>query len=359
MQMFLDDPVFTVDDQPHTWADVVHAATLRGDWDALESLVREELACLAHAAAAGDAVDRDAVDEAARRFRYDRDLITAAETERWLEQWGLTPAGWMAWVRRSVARSLYTSELAALVSRHPVAQAAIDQVVLVDAVCHGQLARFARTLAERAAAAAALAAAPDDTAVDGAATDPGTGERDAAPVDSGRRAIPGLRSDPGRLATLRELDRAHARFLERVRSTAALGAIVSAHRLDWIRLTCRVLEFSDEPAALEAALCVRDDGEPVERVADLAHAPLRQVRFHLDEVDGALRHRMFSAGPGELVGPVAENGGFRLYEIVGKEVPEENDALVRARATDVALRRAVAVELERRVRWLSPSYATA
>ncbi|MBN8248545.1 MAG: hypothetical protein J0L84_14035, partial [Verrucomicrobia bacterium] len=72
-----------------TFADVVRAAAVRGDLQPGLNATRMALACEAGAAAGGRAADMVAVETAMNEFRYERNLVTAEETEQWLDAHGL------------------------------------------------------------------------------------------------------------------------------------------------------------------------------------------------------------------------------------------------------------------------------
>src|SRR5450432_850779 len=81
--------VFSTRDHPFTARDLIDAAHVRGE---VEPVWRELLRCVAAENKADEAeleTDDDAIDTAAEQFRYQHDLITAEETEKWLTERGL------------------------------------------------------------------------------------------------------------------------------------------------------------------------------------------------------------------------------------------------------------------------------
>ena len=82
--------VFTVGPNSYAVRDVIDAAQFRGEmqpaWDEFLRLV----ACEERAGTEDRESDDAAIDTAVRTFRYDHDLITAEETERWLADRELT-----------------------------------------------------------------------------------------------------------------------------------------------------------------------------------------------------------------------------------------------------------------------------
>src|SRR6188472_1579906 len=70
--------------------DVIDAAYFRGELKSCWEEFLRGVAAEQEATAADLDADDDAISSAAETFRYERDLITAEETERWLEDRGLT-----------------------------------------------------------------------------------------------------------------------------------------------------------------------------------------------------------------------------------------------------------------------------
>src|SRR4051812_21511659 len=68
MRALLGQVVFAAGENSYSWADVVLAARLRGDWDELEEVVRQGLVCVRHARATRELPRRSEVEEAASAF---------------------------------------------------------------------------------------------------------------------------------------------------------------------------------------------------------------------------------------------------------------------------------------------------
>ncbi|MFL5579843.1 MAG: hypothetical protein ACJ8AO_05675 [Gemmatimonadaceae bacterium] len=305
----LDATAFVVDGEPYTWHDVRAAAAAWGDWARQEA---ETARAAALVAAAPPAEER--VSAAAREFRYARDLASGDDMRKWLDARGLVVGEWMDHVRRQVARRAAAGVGAGAAAGAP------ERDVLVDAICGGLLERTAHALAGRAA----LGAAAGDAARDDGA--------DAA----------------GRVA---RADVAYARACERLATPEALAAQVGAHRLEWLTVECRVARFASEPAAREAALCVRADGDALASVAAEARAPVEVRRLVLEDA-GALRSALTGAAPGELLGPLELDGAPALVEVLAKRVPDLADAAVRRRAERAVLEGRMAAAVAERVRWM-------
>ncbi len=292
--------MFAIGDDVYGWDDVVRLAELRGEWSALAADVARGTAAAAELEARGEPVDDEAIDAAAREFRYERDLLAADELDAWLERHDLTAADWHDYLRRSLARARFPEAAGG--------DSASEAVVWCEGICSGRLERLARELARLAAVSPGSPVEALDATFD---------DFSAAAVD----------------------DSAEAREVE-------------TNRLEWLRFAYEALVAEDEGAAHEAVLCVRADGDSLDAVADRAGLEVERDECWLDELDPALGTRFLAATPGELVGPVAVDGGFVVAHVIAKTSPSLDDEDVRARAREAAVGRAVSRLVADRVVWL-------
>ena len=344
MRSLFGRPVLEAGDAQYFWEDVLLASVLRDDWSDLERLVREELGCARHFRERADEPSRADVDAAAAEFRYERNLVSAADTYEWLERWGLGAGEWMEWVRRSVARAQAGRRLATASAEFAPTGDEVAVALPVSLVCSGAAARFARALAERAAALASTGPA-DDGAIDAVMA--------RFPTDLRERGFEAL-SEPRLRARQHVVARAEAaleRFRQSMVTPKALHHEVGGRHLDWIRVEYCSASFPTESMAREAVLCVRTDGLALDEVAAEAGTTLRRANRWLEEVDRELRERLLAGRAGELLGPVRDNGGYLVHRIEAKRLPTLDDPDVRRRAEASALRNAVAAAVNDRVRW--------
>ena len=82
--------VFLCEDRPFDFRDLIDAAHFRGELEPIWKNLLRLIAAERKADADELEVDDEAIESAAEQFRYERDLITAEETERWLAERGLT-----------------------------------------------------------------------------------------------------------------------------------------------------------------------------------------------------------------------------------------------------------------------------
>jgi hypothetical protein len=319
MAQLPEGPVFAVDGEVFHWQDVFAHARACGGWDDLERAARAGVACGRHADESPDEEERleQLVDKAGDEFRYERDLLTADEMEGWLVERGLTARTWLESVRRRVLRELWADQLDELVTRYDPSPEDVDAALAADMLCDDTHGALAEQFAAQAAAAAAA----------------------------------------GGVATGEDRQQALLAAAERFRAAALTGEAlrreIAAHQMEWVRIDCRALEFAEPTEAREAALCLREDGLPLDEVAQSAHVNVGALSFYLDEIDGEERSRFLASHAGHVVGPIPVDDVHLLYHVDAKVMPSADDAAVRARASALITARAMAIEAQQRVQWLA------
>jgi hypothetical protein len=296
-------PLFAVGADVFRWEDVIAFARVRGDWDALAEEVRGGLAALRALELRGDEPGEEEVEVARRDFRYARGLMAGDELVAWLDRRGLTSSEWNAYLERRIARDRAPSAAA-------VDQAEIEACLWIDGICSGLLEELAETLARLVALA------------------PGT------PLES--------------------LDEMFEDFSRKAASDELIAREISVSQLEWLRFDYESADFEDEDAALEAALCVRDDGDTLATVSARAGVMLERRVEWLEQIEPGLASGFLAARPGQLVGPIAAQNRFRLAVLHEKLPPSPDDESVRSRAATVVAERAVERETSEHVVWLEP-----
>lgn len=362
--------VFESGAEPYYWEDVALFALLTGQWDDLEQEVRAGLACQAHFQSTGEPMPDAKIEEAASEYRYERELITAAETEDWLSAHGLTAEQWMGHIEREVLRVECEDRLEEFLEAHEASAEEVLDAMSELWICTGVGRELAEGLAQWVAAAGAEGV--------GATSEYGIGMTGETLVGMGQitesaehRAIPAVELteeeeevaarlpglDPNRLARrltrLRRLEVAQAKFRDQVTTPEAVRREVEHHRLEWVRLECVVAHFSSDAHAREAALCVREDGMSLTEVAEGARAEVQEVQLLLSEVEPDLRHALLGAQSGDLVGPLRSGDEWALFDVREKSLPALDDPATAELAAAEAAESAVRTQVSRRIRWLA------
>ena len=338
---FWDRRAFSVGGVDFFWIDVVLAAMVRGEWPAFERRLAEGLACASCADSETDSPSEEAIEEAATAFRYDRELIEAADVEAWLERSSLSAEEWMEYVRRDVLRRQWSDELDGLLDRFaPTARALIDAAA-PEGICSGAFDAFEATLAGRAALVFDIEAERFHRVC----------ERAEARIDASlarlarthQHWLTMLSSDDtaSRLSVVARLDAAFTTLTARIASEDHLREILDMNRLDWIRLDLDTLSFANEPPAREAILCIRVDGLSLYDVGSLSRRSVTRTSVMLQDIEPERRDVLLSAEPGVVLGPLVANGRFDVTSLIKRTPPSLADPDVAARARDLAIGLAV------------------
>lgn len=343
--MLAEEIVFSMEEEPYRWRDVILAAVRRGDWHVAEQRTREGAAATNHAETTSDPLPGDAVDEAGREFRYDRDLVTAQSMEEWLAKRDLSVTDWAGHLERQLERKRWSDQLDELVARYPLADDEAARLTLIDVTCSGELRKWAQTLAAHAAVHSRMAPATEATLERSSITPSREVAAVAALLDlSGEEVLETTRR-------LEHIEDSFDRFRAAQLTDRALQDFVGQRQLDWVRFDCRMMSFPEESMAAEAAMMLREDDEGFTGVYSVAHAQPKTAKFFLDEVEGPLRERFLGARAGDLLGPVRVNDEYHLYQIEEKLLPTATDPEVRRRAEEGVLKVALARQTNDKVRW--------
>ncbi len=341
--MLADSLVFSVEGERYHWRDVILSAVRDGGWQSAEARARHGAACVRQAEASGVILPSGALDAAGRDFRYAHDLVTAQSMEDWLRRHDLSVQEWTGYLRRQLLRARTPGDRDALTARYPLATDDAVRLTLVDAICADDLERWARTLAQRAAAHASLPA--HDATGNAAVVD--------IPLEPALRALLGGDDDTIRASARRlaQLDASLGTFRSALVTERAVSDYLGARQLDWVRFDCRLMSFPDEGQAAEAALLLREDGEGFTSVYQVAHTAPRGAQFFLDQVDDSMKDHFLGSRAGDLIGPVHIGAEYVLYQVEEKVLPTLRDDDVRRRAEAGVLGAALDQQLEQRVVW--------
>lgn len=324
----LNQVLFTIGDQKFDWEDAALAAQLRGEWARLETATRQGLACSRRAAETGEWPAAQEVQAAANAFRYAHNLISAQETQDWLNHWGLTVEGWMDYFRRSLLRERWARRLAEMAASYPATPEEVADTIKCESLCSGHLAQWAYQLAGRAALAEQMNA------------------NIAAGFDASPFAQP-------KMEAIARIEAAYQILRQQMVTPKARCHQIAHHHLDWIRFDCRYIWFPEERLAREAALCVREDGLTLDEVARDSRLIVQPYNFYLDEIEPSRRNHFLAAQAGDWLGPLNLFEGFTLFAVLGKSLPSDHDLQVRSRAEEAVMSTVFEHEISSRVTWLT------
>jgi hypothetical protein len=281
--------------------DAAHSRSeLQPRWEDLLRLVEAEKKADERDLEMDDAV----IDTAAEQFRYEHDLITAEETEHWLEERGLTLSDFSDYFVRHYWEDK-TDDLEPEALDYFSAPNELLELLTVELILSGELDRMAKRLSWRVAACRA----------------------ESPTVDSKL-----IGDDSSMEATYR-------RICDALLTRQARAHEIAALRLPLTRFEVETIEFESLDAAREALLCVRDDGMSMEEVATEGRYPYRHTEVLLEDIPEDLQQKFLSVLPGEILEPISRGDGFHLCRIIDKAEPDVDDPTVRERAEKRILER--------------------
>ena len=313
--------------------DVVRAAAIGGDLAPLRARSDRMLQCEFHATAEGLDPDPEAVDAALEEFRYSRDLVTVEETERWLEERGLTVDDLTGhFLRRHWFHRLReTAPLGGVEvgGEEPPTWPA-------DLVFFGDFTRFARQLAAEVASAA---------------DHPAPTPAEAAVLLEGFHAWSGLAED-GYAAWLEQsgmeeselLEFLHAREKHRMARQSLLTEasrlrLLTELRSQLTRAELEWVEFDRESAAQEAYLCATADQVELAQIAQESGYALRSQTRLLRELPESWQRAILSAPPGRLLAPMLGTETNSVVRLIRRREPTLAEPAIVAEIEQTLLQR--------------------
>jgi hypothetical protein len=339
-------PAFAYEELRFDYGDVVLAAAGWGEWQRLERSLAEGLACAADAAWREHTLDAGALHSAVVAFRRSRGLLAGEDYLRWLEVRSLSTDELTDHLSRALLREHASGRLQEILRERPPGPRQLEEKARSEAVLSGALRAFSERLACCAAAARGLS-------IDGC--DPPTAPHGAvsalvnAAAACPSSGITGPEADERapRVASLLAAERS---FRDHVVTRERIERCLGAHRLDWQRLVWQEAVFANEGAAREAALWAGEDGMALGEVAAMARAVTQEREAYCTEVP-ELSGLLMGAAPGELLGPFASGGAWRLLLLRQRIAPVPDDAALHDRAGEELMRDALERHLAGRVSW--------
>lgn len=311
--------VFIVNETEFGWEEIIAAAQSWGEWSRFTERTRQVLACLRMATENGHLPSAKDVREAVTAFRYAHNLISAEDTQSWLNRWEMTIDDLTTYLRGQLLAERWADRLETIATEYPVSDEAVAKVIKKHVICADLFGQWAQELAGRSAIAA---------------------ESEAL----------GASDSPDNL-----IARIESRF-QQARQQAVtpqkLQTKIADHRLDWIRFDCRCVWFGNEAIAREALWCLTEDGLSLEEVAADARVEVHDWNFYLDEIEADVRPHFLAARQGDLLGPLKLRNGFPLVALTEKKLPTGDDPQVLQRAENAVLAGWMNQAINERVKWM-------
>ena len=314
-------------DQEYTARDAIEAAIFRGEPDATWKKFLHSVAAEKQADELDLDPDESAISGAAEAFRYKHDLITAEETEAWLENRGLTFDDFSDYF----TRQYYASALNDIVPdkvEYTSAPSELRELFVAELILSGELDRKTTALMWRLA----TRCAEKDPHPDAIAAE----ERkflDRNQIKPAQLAnwLKRLGRDLEWFNEMLEIEAAYRRCCDKLLVPQARQRELVTLRMLLTRFETELIELESRDAAKEALFCVREDGMSMEEVATEGRYPYYQVNFVFEDLPTDAQQSLLGVSAGDVLDPVPRGDGFELWRIIKKVEPEPDDPSVKVR----------------------------
>ena len=332
--------------------DVIDAAYFRGELKSCWEEFLRGVAAAQEATASDLEADDDAITSAAETFRYERDLITAEETEHWLEERGLTLEDFADYFNRVYWRNALDAKGPAEPLEFRSAPPELRELLTAELFLSGDFDRMAHVQSWQVAASRAVTGddLPDELL---------EAERALFLTREGvaPNELPGLldqlERDPSWFDEMISSEASYRHQSETLLSGPGPNQELANLRLPLTRFEVEVVEMESRDAAAEALFCVREDGMSMEEVAAEGSYPYRRTTILLEDIPADSQQKFLSVSAGKVLDPIALGDGFRLCRVMGKSEPTLDDPVVRARVEEWILRRHFSELTAQHIEWTS------
>ncbi|MGI8436395.1 MAG: hypothetical protein ACR2NX_05760 [Chthoniobacterales bacterium] len=339
--------ILTVGDETYTARDVIDAAHFRGEvrhvWEELLRMV----ACEERALEEDREADEAAIDTAMQTFRYDHDLITAEETERWLAERDLTLSEFGDYFTRHYWGEALREGKSGEAANYFSASTELHDLFLAELMLAGELVRMATRFGWRLASEAAGKMEPDEKEIEAQHLELADRIKPLATEEWAAR----MNRDEAWINKMSHFEAIFRMVCDSALSPQARKREVSTLRLELTMFDLEILEVDSRDAAHEAVLCVRNDGMTMEEVAEESRYPFHREQRMLEDIAPALHPQFLSVTPGKVLEPMENDGAHTVCRVVAKHEPNPDDPAVQRRVEQRVLDRHFGDAMSQHVHW--------
>lgn len=326
----LDRVIFGTADQSVTARDVLDWAFATGELDPHWKRLLTGVEAERMAAEQELEVEQDTLNSEAEEFRYAHDLITAEETERWLEERSVTLRDFAAFHSRYHWRTLFGDKAKPQPTDFATASPELHEALVTDLIFSDQLDKIASRMSWRIAAGKS----PEQVGIDEALLEPMRGEfykRASADPGKSSNAVTELGRDDNWLTEQLRMEACYKGVADMLLTPQARERELSNLRLPLTRFDLETIELDSQDAAREAMFCVNEDGMSMEEVAKEGRYPYRRAHIVLEDIAEELQQRFLNVRDGALIEPIPRGEGVELCRVIEKAEPNPEDESVRKR----------------------------
>jgi hypothetical protein len=316
--------LFHAGEKAYTVDDIVAFAMFTGMLDAAIDDTLRLAAAEERAAEVGFEPGDDALQESSEAFRYEHDLISAGETEQWLESRGMTLDDFTDYLyQRSCAEKFPDTEEVSPPDD-------LSDLLRVNLWMTDRLADLATALRRRVASG--IEVQVTQVPLRGAAD---TMSRFLARHKLDAASLPGwlawLQRDSKWFGEMVRIETASRQLGRSAINDDARQRKLPSMRMALTRIEVEMLVLDSEPAAREAVLCVTQDHESLTDVAVEIGYQASKATAWMDDLPSNVAAQLQAAADGQVIGPIGEGGHFEIYQVLRKIDPDLGDPDVSGR----------------------------
>jgi hypothetical protein len=317
--------IFSRGEREFTAGEIIDCAVLRGEIDPLWDEFVRVRECDRLANEQSLEPDESAVDAAAIAFRYQHDLITAEETERWLESRGVTLGEFGEYFARKYWGRTYSGSTQVPIATYQTSAAEEKDLFVVDLILSGSLDQMAERLSYRIAAHADEKGAGEDAKEERARF---LSVRKITDLSAWLRQ---LGRDEEWLNEMLAAEASYQRRVAHILTEQALQKELGPLRLNLTRFELETVEVDSKDAAAEVVACVRNDGMEMSEVAEEGRYPFHSSEVLLEDVPSEQQQKFLSVKAGTLFDPIPRGDGFEVWRVKRRTEPSLQDVTIRTR----------------------------
>jgi hypothetical protein len=341
--------IFTGGDESLSMRDLIDWAAFRGELAPIWKKLLRSVAAEAKADESEFELDESEIDAAAEGFRYAHDLITAEETERWLEERALSLDDFSDYfVRHYWSNKIDDVEPKQI--EYASAPNELRELLVAELNLSGEIERFATQLSWRIAGT--LENGRSTVAPESLAAERGRFfDRTEVAEEKLPEWLEAIGRDDEWFTKTLATEALYRQTCERLLSAQACAHEVAAMRLPLTRFELETMEVDSLDAAREALLCVRNDGMSMTEVAEEGRYPYRRAEILLEDLPEDLQQKFFSVSAGDILEPISRGDGFHICRVIEKAEPKPEDEAVRERAEKRILERHFSELTAKHIQW--------
>jgi hypothetical protein len=293
------------------------------------SELSRKIECVERAESQDLEADEGAIDAMVEQFRVENDLISAEETEAWLDKRGITADELQDHFTRGYWREALDGKDVEGGADDPGLSPDLFGKLEVELFISGAFTPLSVGLSRRLVARASAQSRADSGQ---RSTELGRFlDRTGLVAGDVPEWLRSLDRSQDWLDGMLEMEASYRAMCDAVLTPERLSRALASLRLPLTRLELETVEFDSIDAAREGRLCVRDDELSLEQVARESRFPFKRLEVWADELPEEQRQKLLCAGIGDVQDPAFYDGVFHLSRLTGKTEPTLENSTVRNR----------------------------